>query len=186
MSDITKSTWMNMMARCYKKHRHNYQHYGGRGIRVCRRWHKYENFLKDMGARPSTKHSIERIDNSKSYRMDNCKWATQAEQSRNRRSNRLLTFKGETKTLTEWCKAIGIYHSTVILRIQRGWTVDRALSTPASNKPRPGLRTHCPKGHPYSEENTWHKRAETGSERVCRTCRGLPLIVASKPSSLLS
>lgn len=82
------ATWKSMRARCQNPNDNDFQYYGGRGINVCRRWQKFENFLADMGRRPSPELSIDRINNDGDYEPGNCRWATPTEQSRNRRSYR--------------------------------------------------------------------------------------------------
>lgn len=79
-------TWRRMKRRCYNEREHNYRHYGGRGISVCDRWrNSFENFLADMGQRPSSRHSLDRIDVDGNYEPSNCRWATHLEQARNKR-----------------------------------------------------------------------------------------------------
>lgn len=125
----TYESWSKMIARCHDHHNAAYKRYGGRGIRVCGRWRKFENFLNDMGQRPP-QMQIERRDNNKGYSPGNCLWATANQQANNRRSNTLITYRGETKTLTAWARTLGISPMLVSTRIYQGWDVVRALETP--------------------------------------------------------
>lgn len=102
-------TYRKMMERCNNEKCPDFPNWGGRGITVCERWKgNFENFLLDMGLRPSAKHSIDRIDNNKGYSPENCRWATQQEQCRNTRKNVHITFNGDTKTLVEWLQKFDI------------------------------------------------------------------------------
>jgi len=126
------NVWRAMRQRCLNKTSTNYPNYGGRGISICQRWDEFENFLADMGDRPSG-HSLERIDNNGPYAPDNCRWATKRDQQRNRRDVRPLTFQGRTMLMTDWAQAVGIKFNTIQARLDvYGWSVERALST----KPR--------------------------------------------------
>jgi hypothetical protein len=113
---MTKSseynTWLNVISRCDNPSNTRWADYGGRGIKVCERWRKFENFLSDMGSKPSPKHSIERIDNDGNYEPGNCKWATTSEQSKNRRSNVWVMFDGKKMLLEEAVGLIGLSRST--------------------------------------------------------------------------
>lgn len=120
--------WANMMRRCYDPTVHRFERYGGRGITVCDRWKHYANFLADIGPKPSPSHSIERNNNNGNYEPANCRWATRAEQARNRRTNRLLTHNGRTMCLLDWAKAIGREPSTIRNRIQRGLSIEHVLA----------------------------------------------------------
>lgn len=122
--------WKGIKRRCYSKKSRMYKRYGGRGITVCQRWRdSFANFFADMGKRPSAKHSIERIDNNGNYEPSNCKWATDAEQTRNTSRNVYVEFRGERLTVQDWAKRLGVTHGTLQNRIKR-WGVERALTTP--------------------------------------------------------
>lgn len=125
--------WMSMKNRCESPLVNNYARYGGRGITVCDRWkYSYQNFLSDMGRKPTPGHSIDRIDNEKGYSPENCQWATTKEQQNNRRDNRKITFDGETKTLAQWAEYTKIGAHTISERLRIGWDVRRALTSDPS------------------------------------------------------
>lgn len=103
---------------------------GYSGVKTCDRWRKFENFYADMGPMPSPEHSIDRIDGAKGYSPENCRWATVVEQNNNKRTNRVLEFNGERRTVAEWARHIGINYETLLNRVTRhGWSVERALTT---------------------------------------------------------
>lgn len=123
--------WMAMKRRCYGKNTIGWHNYGGRGIRVCRRWkHSFENFLSDMGLRPSPKHSVERRDNNGNYTPKNCYWATKREQDYNKRNTRFITYKGTKMPLSDWAVKIGLNYATLLGRVLRGWSANSAIETP--------------------------------------------------------
>lgn len=121
--------WIDMIHRCTDPSYRNYPDYGGRGIGVCDRWLSVDSFIKDMGPRPSQKHSLDRIDNEQGYSPENCRWATQAEQNRNKRNSKRVTAFGRTQILADWALETGIPRSTVQHRLNRGWSPERALTT---------------------------------------------------------
>jgi hypothetical protein len=124
--------WAHMIRRCYTPTTKAFEHYGGRGITVCQRWRdSFEAFLADMGPRPSAKHSLDRINNDGNYEPSNCRWATTDEQARNTRRNVKVTFRGETKTVAEWGRALGFPREVLRRRIAVGWPVELALTLPA-------------------------------------------------------
>ena len=128
-------SWQSMKARCLNPNATGYAYYGGRGIKVCERWLKFENFYADMGDPPSGM-TIDRIDNNGNYEPSNCKWSTLIEQSNNKRSNHRITFNGLTKTLKQWANTMGINYGTLCGRINvYNWPVERALTQPVRGRP---------------------------------------------------
>lgn len=129
--------WITMKNRCNNQNNQYYHRYGGRGIKYCERWELWENFYEDMGKRPSTKHSLDRIDNNGDYTPENCRWATDLEQANNQEKNRNFTIDNKTQSVTQWGREFGFKRGVVEARINRGWSIEEALSTPASrNNPR--------------------------------------------------
>lgn len=121
--------WAAMCERCRRAAAENYTYYGGRGIRVCRRWlgpNGFANFLSDMGERPKGTQ-LDRRNNNRNYTPSNCRWATRKEQCRNRRSNRWITYRGQTKLLCEWAELTGLNRATIMRRIHSGWSLDRVF-----------------------------------------------------------
>jgi len=100
--------WRSMVARCYRPSASGYNYYGAKGIEVCERWHSYENFIADMGERPSPDHSIDRKDNSQGYSPSNCIWATRSEQQKNKTTTKWYTDGVFTGTLVECANRLHI------------------------------------------------------------------------------
>lgn len=122
--------WAAMKRRCLNPNVRHYERYGGRGIRVCGRWMEFQNFLADMGSRPSSRHQLDRIDNDGDYAPGNCRWALVKTQSRNRSNNIMLTHNDTTMCVQDWAKQIGVKPSTLYARLKRGWSDERTICTP--------------------------------------------------------
>ena len=125
-----------MKDRCSNPNFRHYKNYGGRGITVCDRWRNFEHFYADMGPRPSSSHSIDRIDNDGPYSPENCRWATSAQQNRNRRGNRLVDVNGKTLTLQDAADAAGLTRGCVQGRLSLGWPLDVALRLRSDRRQR--------------------------------------------------
>ena len=117
--DPIYNVWYLMLHRCLSQKDKRWEHYGGRGIKVCDRWMVFQNFLADMGERPDGM-TLDRKDNDGDYTPDNCRWATPLEQIRNRSNTRLVEIDGETKTLAQWASELGVKYSTLYMRLRRG------------------------------------------------------------------
>jgi hypothetical protein len=120
--------WADMRRRCDTPSQTSYHKYGGRGIRVCERWDtSFENFLADMGTKPTPQHSLDRIDPNGNYEASNCRWATIREQSLNRRNTRFVIFNNVRFPLDEFCRQRGLSPETVWRRLQRGIQIEHAI-----------------------------------------------------------
>ena len=115
-------TWSGMTKRCLNKKHKKYPDYGGRGISVCPRWlESFENFLEDMGIRPSSKHSIDRIDVNGNYEPNNCRWATTLEQAHNKRNNVFYEYEDKRQVLADWAREFGTCPSNINRFFKRGF-----------------------------------------------------------------
>jgi hypothetical protein len=123
--------WDGMRARCFRQSSPRYEKYGGRGITVCSRWMKFENFYADMGPRPSLKHQLNRINNDGNYEPGNCEWVPHQKQQRNTSRSRWLTFQERTLTMAEWADITGFSQDVIQQRLDKyHWPIERALTEP--------------------------------------------------------
>lgn len=123
----TYNSWAAMKQRCKYEAGGQYWRYGGQGVTVCERWDaSFDSFLEDMGRRPPGT-TLDRIDGARGYEPGNCRWASNAEQSRNRSSTILVTIDGQTRCVLDWCTELGLKADTVYKRIQRGASPLEAL-----------------------------------------------------------
>ena len=118
--------WSNMKSRCNSKTNKKYSIYGARGIKVCERWEKFENFYEDMGDAPDNM-TLDRIDVNGNYEISNCRWATQKEQQNNRRNNLILEYDSKKYTLQQLCDYLGKNSDKVQQRLKRGDSLEKAL-----------------------------------------------------------
>lgn len=128
--------WGSMLTRCRNPKDHNFKKYGGRGIQVCERWLKFENFRDDM-LQSYTEHAkvfgasdttIERLSPNGNYEPKNCRWATKREQAMNKRNTIFLEYLGQKQGLSEWARTFNIKPHTLMARIDMGWSVEKALT----------------------------------------------------------
>lgn len=124
------TAWCNIKVRCYGAADHTVKHYRDRGITMCERWRvNFAAFLEHIGPRPSSRHTIDRINNDGNYEPGNVRWATRAEQARNKRSTRNITFRGETLCLADWARRIGVSPGTLRHRLEvLHLPLDKAIS----------------------------------------------------------
>lgn len=133
MTGTTEHTiWAKMIQRCRNPNDKNFPSYGGRGIKVCDRWNDpvtgFQEFFNDMGMRPKGAQ-IDRTNNNGNYEPSNCRWVTPKQNSRNRRSNKMIDFRNETKCIAQWVDELGIERKSLGYRL-KNQTIEKALTTP--------------------------------------------------------
>lgn len=129
----TYTSWENMVGRCKYPSNPAYEYYKKRGIKVCEAWQVFDNFLEDMGEKPSKNHSIDRINNDGNYEPSNCRWATKQEQANNRITNIHFIYNGQKYTLAELARVTGVGKELLRARLCRSkktWSVEDAVHTP--------------------------------------------------------
>lgn len=139
-NSLEYSSWENMKARCFNKKHKSYKRYGGRGITICKRWlgdKGFINFIKDMGLKPTPKHTIERINKNKNYTKSNCIWATYFIQNRNHSRNVYITHKGETRIMTDWVGYNEITYDTLRWRYKKHGYYSEIFSKERKTKNKP-------------------------------------------------
>jgi hypothetical protein len=169
--------WQSMRSRCNAPGTRQYKNYGGRGIRVCESWSQsFDNFYRDMGNRPSDGHSLDRIDVNGNYEPSNCRWADSITQANNKRDTRYLTLNGETHSIAEWSRIIGVKQASISSRLFRGYSIEDALKSGLyprqwersrdKRKPRKTPRIYCVHGHPLAGANACIRDGRL----ACRNC----------------
>ena len=127
--------WQNMRSRCQYPSARYYYMYGGAGITVCPEWENYETFRHwALTNGYDDNLSIDRIDGTKNYTPDNCRWVTMKQQQRNKRTNHKITLGNKTQSVTEWCEDLNISRSMVFKRLKLGWSEEKALLTPSTKQ----------------------------------------------------
>lgn len=129
----TRQAWKAMHHRCYHQNDASYKYYGARGITVDPEWRDFDVFLHDMGEVPAGM-SLERRHVDLGYSFENCRWATAAEQARNKTNTRWIVFAGEKLSITTWAERLGLHVTTLKFRIAR-WGLEAALTTPSLASP---------------------------------------------------
>lgn len=130
------NSWYAMKRRCNNKNTADYRLYGGLGIKICSTWlNSFEQFLKDMGPKPNKNYSLDRIDSTKDYTKENCRWASPLTQGQNTKRNRNITFNGLTMCVSAWERHLGFKSGTIKNRLNNlNWDIEKALTTPTKVK----------------------------------------------------
>lgn len=131
--------WRSMIQRCYNHKSTHFKDYGGRGIEVCSRWRKFDNFLIDMGPIPEGLTLDRHPDNNGNYEPGNCRWATWEEQQNNRRNTVIIEYDNRRLSLSQWARVTGISRHSIRWRIRSGWPLHLALTLPTDMNRRLSL-----------------------------------------------
>lgn len=150
--------WVSMKQRCLNAKRGDYKHYGGRGIKVCVEWiGSFVAFYSHIGPRPSSNHSLDRIDVNGNYEPGNVRWATHQEQKENTRVIRMVTLNGKTQSVSAWEREMGLSRGQVKSREAAGWSTEEAILTPSIK----GQKIHMKVVRDYSGyQRDYHGRYE--------------------------
>lgn len=136
--------WSSMRERCYRKSHMHYRDYGGRGIGICDAWNDFAVFREwALTNGYADDLSIDRIDFNGNYSPDNCRWVTMKEQQNNKRSNRLVEYRGKTYTLTQLAEKSGLNKTTLKERLNMGWCVEDAVNRPVRLRTRGWRMSSC-------------------------------------------
>lgn len=122
--------WAGMKNRCLSSTTPCFHKYGGRGIKVCERWMKFENFYEDMKEGYTDKLTLERKNNNGNYELSNCRWATWMEQQNNKRNSVFIEYGGLKLTVSQWARKLGFNPKSFRHRLERGWSIEDAIETP--------------------------------------------------------
>ena len=130
------AAWAAMNYRCHNPNAKQFYRYGARGISVCREWRQsFEAFFDHIGPRPSSTHSLDRLDNDAHYQPGNVRWATPQQQTNNRNCSVMVTYRGKTMALGDWAVHLGLPYALLCDRIVRdGWSARDALTRPVQQK----------------------------------------------------
>lgn len=131
------STWAGMIQRCHYPKAASWKWYGAKGIKVCDRWREFKNFLEDMGPTWKPHLTLERLDNSKDYEPGNVVWETTTHQRETDSHGRIIEFKGVSQRISKWAQQIGITDVVLRLRLRKGWSIEKALTTPSIQNRNP-------------------------------------------------
>lgn len=124
------NAWRSMKKRCLNPKNFHFKHYGGRGIKISDEWvNSFENFINDMGKKPSKEYSLERLENNGNYTKENCIWATKMQQCQNQRTNKNIDYKGEIKCVSEWARLLNMSHEKLSYRLfKANYSIEKAFT----------------------------------------------------------